>query len=361
MIQPPYGKPWLLYGILGCSLALNLVMVVERGDARDTAGAASSAGEAAPLAAVASVVPEQQPTAVAAAPATPPPAAAPAATTPVVAMAASAPVPTPLPAVVPAGWTVTQAEVQHSLARTFQKAVGDDGDALSAVYSRLFVWDLDLRRDLQRGDQVEVAWRRDDRGDVEVVAARLHSGKLGRTLAAYRWQAPGDAFVSYWSEDGTEVPFRLKDGPLQDYEQITSLLKDRPSHAGMDFKAPVGTPVTSPKAGTVTRVNWNWSSNGNCVEVKHTDGAVAKYLHLSEARVSVGQTVSPGDIIALTGNTGRSTAPHLHYQVEQGGKVVDPLTYHTTVRRRIEGANLGALLAETSRMDAILGQAVAQR
>jgi murein DD-endopeptidase MepM/ murein hydrolase activator NlpD len=265
------------------------------------------------------------------------------------------------PVALPAGWQITTAEVSHSLARTFQKAAGDDGDALAAVYARLFVWDLDLRRDLQRGDKVEVAWRKDSTGDIEVVAARLHSGKLGRTLAAYRWQAPGDAFTSYWQEDGTEVPYRLKDGPLRDYEQITSLLKDRPSHAGMDFKAPVGTPVQSPKAGTVTRVNWNWSANGNCVEVKHDDGAMIKYLHLSENRVAKGDRVGASDVIALTGNTGRSTAPHLHYQVEKSGKVVDPLEYHGTERRRVDGATLQSLMQETSRLDAILGQAIASR
>ena len=180
-------------------------------------------------------------------------------------------------------------------------------------------------------------------------------------MAAYRWQAPGDAFTSYWQEDGTEVPYRLQDGPLQDYEQITSLLKDRPSHAGMDFKTPVGTPVVSPKAGTVARVNWNWNANGNCVEVKHDDGAVIKYLHLSESRVSVGDRVGKGDVIALTGNTGRSTAPHLHYQVEKAGKVLDPLEYHGTVRRRVEGQTLQSLMTETGRLDAILGQAVAAR
>ena len=218
-----------------------------------------------------------------------------------------------------------------------------------------------MRRDLQRGDRVEVAWHRDRKGDIEVIAARLHSKKLGRTLAAYRWQAPGDAFTSFWQEDGTEVPYRLKSGPLSDYEQITSLLKDRPSHAGMDFKLPVGTPVAAPFDGLVTRTNWNWKSNGNCVEIKYTDGTVAKFLHLSENRVEPNQKVSAGEIVALTGNTGRSTAPHLHYQLEKGSKVVDPLTYHGAVRRRVEGPSLEGLMSETSRLDSILSQALAQR
>ena len=66
------------------------------------------------------------------------------------------------------------------------------------------------------------------------------------------------------------------DGPLDEYEQITSLLKDRPNHKGMDFKTPVGTPVKAPASGTVTRINWNWHANGDCVELKLADGTLAK-------------------------------------------------------------------------------------
>jgi murein DD-endopeptidase len=334
MIQPPLGKPWLLYGVLGCSVALNLVMVLDR-RADDTPIEPESVtlDEAA----------AQSPGAV------------------VSVDAAAAPAVAPPPAAIPADWKVLDATVEHSLARTFQKAAGDDGNGLAAVYARLFVWDVDLRRDLQRGDRVEVAWHRDRKGAIEVIAARLHSKKLGRTLAAYRWQAPGDAFTSFWQEDGTEVPYRLKSAPLSDYEQITSLLKDRPSHAGMDFKLPVGTPVAAPFDGLVTRTNWNWKSNGNCVEIQYTDGTIAKFLHLSENRVEPNQRVSAGEIVALTGNTGRSTAPHLHYQLEKGSKVVDPLVYHGAVRRRVEGPALDSLMSETSRLDSVLSQALARR
>jgi len=237
--------------------------------------------------------------------------------------------------------------------------VGDDGNALSAVFSRLFVWDLNLRRDLRKGDKVEVAWSRAPDDTVEVLAARLHSSKMGSTVAAYRWQAPGDAFTSYWQEDGTEVPHRLQNPPLRDYQQITSLLKDRPSHQGMDFKAPIGTLVVAPFDAKVTRANWNWKSNGNCVELRYPDGAMAKFLHLSENRVEPGDTVKAGEVVALVGNTGRSTAPHLHYQLELRGKVVDPLDYHGTVRRRVEGPSMAALQTEIARQEAVLGQGLA--
>lgn len=347
MIEPPLGRPWLLYGILGCSLALNLAMVVQR-----QAGSAPAADEAAAVAAEAVAAAPAE--AVAAAPAAVP-AADPAAPAPAAAPAVSAAETAAL-----GDWTISDATVRSTLSGAFASVVDQDADALSAVYSRLFVWDMNLRRDLRKGDRVEVAWHKAG-DDIEVLAARLHSSKLGRTIAAYRWQAPGDAFTSYWSEDGIEVPLRLQNPPLKDYEQITSLLKDRPNHKGMDFKAPVGTPIVSPHDAVVTRSNWNWKGNGNCLELRYKDGAIAKFLHLSENRVEPGATVKAGDIIGLVGNTGRSTAAHLHYQVEVGGKVVDPLEYHGTVRRRVEGAGMDALQREIARQDALMGQVLAAR
>lgn len=362
MIDHPALKPWLIFGILGCSLALNLVMVLDRdggsADAAPAPGAAPLApGEAPAPAGAPAALPGAAPApAVGVAEVAAPPVDAAAAA--VAAAPAAAPAPT-LP--VPAGWQVHQGEVNHSLARTFQGIAGEDGDALSQVFARLFVWDMDLRRDLQKGDRVEVAWRRDATGTIEVLAARYHSLKLGRSIAAYRWQAPGDAFTSYWQEDGTEVPLRLKETPLKDYEQITSLLKDRPSHAGIDFKVPVGTPVLSPRGGVVTRTNWSWKGNGNCVEVRFDDGVTAKFLHLAEVQVKDGQRVAAGASVGLSGNTGRSTAPHLHYQLERGEQVLDPFEYHGSVRRKVDGASLQAMLTEAARLDGILNQPVASR
>jgi murein DD-endopeptidase MepM/ murein hydrolase activator NlpD len=182
----------------------------------------------------------------------------------------------------------------------------------------------------------------------------LHAKKAGKLLRGYRFQQTGDAFASYWQESGTEVPLRLKGGPLDQYDQITSLLKDRPTHKGMDFKTPVGTPVSSPQVGTVTRANWNWNANGNCIEVQYADGTLAKFLHLSENRVKPGDTVRAGQVIALTGNTGHSTAPHLHYQLDQGSKVLDPLDYHGTERRALLASDGPAFEAAKKRMDAMI-------
>ena len=332
MFQPPYGKPWLLYVLLGSSLALNLVMVIDRPSSPDAeASDTEEDGEQ-----VVAAGDEAQ------------------AGTP----AAASPAATPA-AMVGEGWQVTHAPVDSNLARTFQLAAGDQGDALAAAYARLFVWDLDLRRDLQKGDSVEVIWRPHPTAVVEVLAARFHSQKLGKTLEAWRWQPPGQPFATYWDETGRGVERRLVGGPIQHYEQITALLKDRPKHKGMDFKAPVGAEVLAPSNATVTRTNWNWSANGNCMELQFDDGHIAKLLHLSENKVEAGQRVSKGQVIALSGNTGRSTAPHLHYELHKGEQVVDPLDYHDLEQQQLTGATLEAYMAERARLAATLDQAVA--
>ncbi len=249
---------------------------------------------------------------------------------------------------------VLRASVDRNLGYTLQTAGAEDPDKLAAVTARLFVWDLDLRRDLQRGDTLAVAYGSD--GEFPVVhAARYGSKKLGHELTAYRFQASGDAFPSYWAADGTEVPHVLVDCPLRgNYEQITSLLKDRPSHKGMDFKTPVGTEVVTPRAATVVRTNWNFTYNGNAVEVRFADGTLARFLHLSETSVQPGQSLAAGAVVGLSGNTGRSTAPHLHYELEKGGKTVDPAQVHGTRRRSLSDADRARFDAERARFEAAL-------
>lgn len=323
----------LLYVLLGCSLTLNAVLLLNGRSPGTPEQPVAAQGEEAGAPAVA-----QQPGAAAD-------------------TVASAPVHAAGEVAPEEGWLALGGKVEHSLARTFQQLAAQDGDALASVFSRLFVWDVDMRRDLQSGDAVAVVWRMGSDGFPEVAAGSLRAGKQGRTLAAYRWQAPGDPYPSYWYLDGTEVPHRLKESPLAQYEQITSLLKDRPTHRGMDFKVPVGTEVMSPRAGVVTRANWNWAANGNCIEIRYDDGVLAKFLHLNENRVAVGDRVSAGQVIALSGNTGRSTAPHLHYQIDRGDKALDPIDYHGSLRRQLDEAQIAALRRDVADIERTLGDA----
>jgi murein DD-endopeptidase MepM/ murein hydrolase activator NlpD len=94
-------------------------------------------------------------------------------------------------------------------------------------------------------------------------------------------------------------------------------------HEGLDFVAEIGTPILVTAAGTVTRSGWD-ASYGNVVEVTHIEGFTTRYAHLSKRMVDLGQKVQRGDTIALLGSTGRSTGPHLHYEVMRNDRVLNP-------------------------------------
>ncbi|TKT79403.1 M23 family metallopeptidase [Aquamicrobium sp. LC103] len=97
-------------------------------------------------------------------------------------------------------------------------------------------------------------------------------------------------------------------------------------HAGMDFRATTGTPVLAAGAGKVIRAGWN-GGYGRMVEVEHGDGFTTRYAHMSRIGVKAGESVSTGDVLGKVGSTGRSTGPHLHYEVRRNGEPLDPVRF----------------------------------
>lgn len=97
-------------------------------------------------------------------------------------------------------------------------------------------------------------------------------------------------------------------------------------HKGLDFGVPVGTAARASRAGTVSAAGW-MGGYGYCVLINHGDGVVTRYAHLSSIQCSVGQYVDQGEVIALTGNTGNSTGPHIHFEIIVNGTAVDPAPY----------------------------------
>lgn len=90
--------------------------------------------------------------------------------------------------------------------------------------------------------------------------------------------------------------------------------------------APTGTPVYAPGDGVVTHAS-RQGAYGNLIKIQHELGTETRFGHLSRIRVKVGQRVSQGDLIGDIGNTGRSTGPHLHYEVRMNGRAVDPMSF----------------------------------
>lgn len=98
------------------------------------------------------------------------------------------------------------------------------------------------------------------------------------------------------------------------------------SHSGVDISTNSGVPITSPADGIVVKANWA-SGYGQVIYISHGYGYSTRYGHLSKIAVKAGQKVKRGDTIGYVGSTGRSTGPHLHYEVRVNGQPVNPLEY----------------------------------
>lgn len=104
--------------------------------------------------------------------------------------------------------------------------------------------------------------------------------------------------------------------------------KIRKFHAGMDFSAKTGTPIYATGDGVVARADAGATGYGNHIVIRHGFGYETLYAHLSKYKARVGQRVQRGDIIGYVGSTGRSEAPHLHYEVKKEGKVINPINFY---------------------------------
>ena len=121
------------------------------------------------------------------------------------------------------------------------------------------------------------------------------------------------------------VEYRLGDGLR--FREVHPVLGVPRMHYGQDFSVPYGTNVYATGNGTVIQSDWNSGGLGNCIIIDHGYGIHSIYGHLSNIRVPSGMRVKRGDLIGLSGNTGISSGPHLHYQIEQYGAHKNPVNF----------------------------------
>jgi murein DD-endopeptidase MepM/ murein hydrolase activator NlpD len=110
--------------------------------------------------------------------------------------------------------------------------------------------------------------------------------------------------------------------------RIDPIYRTRAMHTGMDFPSKTGRPVYATGDGVVENVESNFWGYGNIVLVNHGFGYQTMYAHLSEFKSKIGQKVKRGEVVGLIGSTGKSTAPHLHYEVIKNGEKVNPVNYY---------------------------------
>jgi murein DD-endopeptidase MepM/ murein hydrolase activator NlpD len=243
-------------------------------------------------------------------------------------------------------------------------AGSDTGPALTQVVKRVMVWWLSVPGDLRKGDVLEVVYEPQPGQEPLVSALRFQSAKFGRTFEAYRFKPGGAQFARFYGPDGSDLELRLEPSPLDTWEQITSLLKDGRRHKGVDFKTPVGTPVKATFDGTITRKNWFFRGNGNSLEVEQAAAPHMKaiFLHLSELpkTLTVGTKVKTGEVIAHSGNSGHSFAPHLHYQLMSASdRVLDPFEVQPTKKVNLAAAEKPALTEQVTKYRSMMTTRVA--
>ena len=225
-------------------------------------------------------------------------------------------------------------EVSSSL---YDAALGAGEDpTIAMALADVFAWDIDFYVDVRRGDRVRCLVEKVlSKGRLlrygEVLAAEYRGESVG-TKRVFRWQLP-DGEWSYFQEDGTSARKAFLKSPLK-FAHVTSrfgmrfhpVLEYLKAHQGVDYAAAIGTPVWAVADGTVT-VAGNTGAGGNTVCVRHRNGFDTCYLHLSSygAGVHPGTRIAQKQIIGYSGNTGRTTGPHLHFAMKRNGGFVNPL------------------------------------
>lgn len=121
------------------------------------------------------------------------------------------------------------------------------------------------------------------------------------------------------------VKFKLGDGLK--FRTIHPVLGTPRMHNGQDFEVPYGTEVYATGDGSVIESGWNSGGFGNCIVIDHGYGFQTVYGHLSDIKVTKGQNVKRGDLIGISGSSGLSSGPHLHYQIEQFGTHRNPINF----------------------------------
>ncbi|MFO1058085.1 MAG: peptidoglycan DD-metalloendopeptidase family protein [Dongiaceae bacterium] len=231
---------------------------------------------------------------------------------------------------------------------------GQDGGVPLPVMNEMIKalsYDIDFQRDIQPGDSFEVIYERyqDSEGNFAKPGNILYAGmRTGGKLTEFYRYAPQGGSPDFYGPDGTTIRKALLRTPVE-VAHITSgfgmrmhpLLGFSLMHKGVDFGAPVGTPIFAAGDGTIVKIG-GYGSYGNYILVRHNNQFSTAYAHLSRfgKGLSTGSHVRQGQVIGFVGTTGRSTGPHLHFEVIKNGTQINPLAGNLPLGQKLEGKDL---------------------
>ncbi|MDH5307625.1 MAG: M23 family metallopeptidase, partial [Myxococcales bacterium] len=236
---------------------------------------------------------------------------------------------------------------------TLYKAVTDLGESgqLARDFADVFAWDIDFQRSVQPGDRFQVLYERlyraeDDGGESYVRPGRIlaarYDGTAGSHTAVYFESEEGRG--GYYRPDGTSVEGQFLMAPLRHARVSSSysaarhhpILKITRPHHGIDYAAPTGTPVWAVADGEVI-YRARAGGFGNLVKIRHANGYVSYYAHLSRyaKNLKVGQKVGQKQVIGYVGQTGLATGPHVCFRIAKNGQYVNPARLRTPSGRPV--------------------------
>jgi murein DD-endopeptidase MepM/ murein hydrolase activator NlpD len=248
-------------------------------------------------------------------------------------------------------------------ASLYQTALRHDvPDEALVNLANIFSWDLDFQRDVHPGDSFELVYEQVESPDGEVRGGEVLFASLklrGRQVHAYRYEH-ADGTTGYYDIDGRSLRKWLMRTPI-DGARLSSgfgprrhpILGYNRMHRGVDFAAPTGTPIYAAGDGVLTKAGRN-GSYGNYIQIRHSDEFSTAYAHMSRFAdgIKKGARVRQGQVIAYVGSTGRSTGPHLHYEVLQNGQQINPMSIKPQNAARLAGTDLERFRRQIELIDA---------
>lgn len=225
-----------------------------------------------------------------------------------------------------------------------------------------YSYDVDLQRQVQQGDRMEVLFEKmvtkdgDEAGYGKIYYAMLKLRDADKRI--YRFEDK-DGSVGFYDEKGESVIKALLKTPVSSArissgfgERMHPILGYTKMHKGVDFAAPRGTPVYAAGDGVVEFKGWN-GGYGNFVKIMHNNKYATAYGHLSafSPAIAEGGKVKQGQVIGYVGSTGRSTGPHLHYEIYKFGNQVNPQNEKFKTGRILRGTELAKFKREVSRIN----------
>ena len=235
-------------------------------------------------------------------------------------------------------------------------------------FARIYGFQVDFQRDIRKNDNFQIMYEvfEDDNGKVfetgNIIFADLKLGGVNNSL--YYFDKKGSE--GHYDENGKSVKKALMKTPINGARLSSSFgMRKHPidgynkMHRGTDFAAPMGTPIMASGDGIITRARW-CGGGGNCIKIKHNSTYETIYAHMKNfARgIKEGIRVKQGQIIGYVGSTGKSTGPHLHYEVVVNGKKVNSQKLKLPSGKTLKGKERKIFEVEKIKLDVLKSELI---